>query len=65
MGHVDRLPPRQQCVETVEDERALAAYLQAIEQAQALDRDDVRRRAVEEFGTEHIVDEVILALTKV
>ena len=39
---VDGLPPGRQCVETDEDERALAGYLEAVEQAQAMDRESVR-----------------------
>ncbi len=39
---VDRLPPGQQCVETDEDERALAGYVEAVEQAQAMGRESVR-----------------------
>jgi len=35
---VDRLPPKRQCVESEEDERALGQYIDAIRQAQAMDR---------------------------
>ena len=48
---VDRLPPGRQCAETDEDVRALAVFLDAIEQAQAMDRHRVRERAAEEFDS--------------
>jgi hypothetical protein len=42
---VDRLPPGRQCAESDDDERALAAFMEAIEQAQSLDGQSVRNRA--------------------
>ena len=62
---VDRLPPGRQCVETDDDERALGVFLDAIEQAQAMDRQSVRDRAAEQFDTERIVDSVITAVNTV
>ena len=62
---VDRLPPGRPCVETEEDERGLAVFLHAIEQAQAMDRQDVRRRAVEEYDCERITGQVIAAPAEV
>ncbi len=62
---VDRFPPGRQCVETDEDERALAGYMEAVHQVQAIDRADVRRRAAEEFDTDRIADQVIAALARV
>jgi len=62
---VDRLPPGRQCVETDEDERALAVFLDAIQQAQVMDRADVRRRAVGEFESEWIADRAIGALGRI
>jgi hypothetical protein len=59
---VDRLPPGQQCVETDDDERALAVFMEAIEQTQAMDRADVRCRAAELFDTDRIMDAVITSL---
>ncbi len=44
---VDRLPPGRQCAESDDDVRALAVFMEAIEQAQALDRHSVRDRAAE------------------
>jgi hypothetical protein len=61
---VDRLPPGRQCVETDEDERALVAYVEAIEQAQAMDRQAVRHIAASQFHDECIVDQVTVALVK-
>jgi hypothetical protein len=49
-------------VESEEDERALGVFLDAIEQAQAMDRADVRRQAAEDFDTERIADQVVGAL---
>ena len=60
---VDRLPPGRQCVETDADERALAGYLEAIEQAQAMDRESVRQNAMKAFDTERIVETVVDVLT--
>ena len=57
---VNRLPPGRACVESAEDEAALAAYLDAIHQAQSFDRAEVRFRAAERFATGRIVD-VLLA----
>ena len=62
---VDRLPPGRQCVETDEDERALAGYLEAIEQAQAMDREAVRQLSAEQFDSRRIVEQVIATLATV
>ncbi len=43
----------------------LAVYLAAIEQAQAMDRADLRGRAAEELETERIAGRVVAALGKV
>jgi len=51
---VDRLAPGQKCVETDEDEWALAVFMEAIEQAQTLDRHSVRDRAGQEFDTDRM-----------
>ena len=59
---VDRLPPGQQCVETDEDEQGLAAFMESIEQTQAMDRADVQCRAAELFDTDRIMDAVITSL---
>ena len=58
---VDRLPPGHQCAESDEDVRALADVMEAIEQAQTLDRHSVRDRAAEEFDSDRIVDSIITA----
>ncbi len=60
---VDRLPPGRQCVETDADERALAGYLEAVEQAQAMDRESVRENAMKAFDTEHIAKTVVGVLS--
>ena len=59
---VDRLPPGRQCAESDEDVRALAVFMEAIEQAQAMDRHSVRDRAAEQFDTDRIVDSIITAV---
>jgi hypothetical protein len=59
---VDRLPPGRPCAESDDDVRALAVFMEAIEQAQALDRHVVRDRAAEEFDTDRIVDSVVQLL---
>jgi len=59
---VDRLPPGRQCVANDDDERALAAYLDALRQAQAMDRRAVRVAAAEQFDTEKIAQACVLAL---
>jgi len=62
---VDRLPPGRQCVANAGDEQALANYLAALLQAQAMDRRAVRSVAAAQFGTEQIEDAVIDALDRV
>jgi hypothetical protein len=59
---VDRLPPGRQCAESDDDVRALAVFMEAIEQAQSLDRHGVRDRAAEKFATGRIVDSSLQAL---
>ena len=44
--------------------QALAAFMEAIEQAQALDRHSVRDQAAREFDTDQIVDSIIAAVNK-
>ena len=61
---VDRLPPGRQCAESDDDVRALAGYMEAIEQAHSLDRHVVRVRAASEFDTDRIVDSVVTAVNK-
>ena len=62
---VDRLPPGRQCAESDADVRALAVFMEAIEQAQSLDRHSVRDRAAQQFDTDGNVDSVITALDNV
>jgi hypothetical protein len=62
---VGRLPPGRQCVETDEDERALAVYMDAIALAQSMDRESVRLRASGQFATACIADQVIATLAGV
>ena len=59
---VDRLPPGRQCVANEDDEKALAAYLAALAQVQAMDRRSVHAAAAERFATERIADTVLAAL---
>ena len=61
---VDRLPPGRQCAETDDDVRALAVLMEAIEQAQVLDRHSVREQAAAEFDNCHIVDSVLTMLMR-
>ena len=62
---VDRLPPGAHCAESDEDVRALAVFMEAIEQAQAMDRHSVRDRVALEFDSDRMVDSVITALNMV
>ena len=48
---VDRFPPGQQCAETDEDERTLAVFLEAIEEAQTMDCHGVRDRVCNSTAT--------------
>ena len=59
---VDRLPPGRHCAESDADVRALAGFLEAIEQAQAMDRHSVRERAAEHFQTNGIMQQLITTL---
>ena len=61
-GGVGRLPSGRRCVETERDERALAVYLEAIRQAQTMDREAIHECAREESRTDHTVKTVITAL---
>jgi hypothetical protein len=49
---VDRLPPGRQCAESADDVRALAVFMEAIEEALALDRHIVRDRAAKQFDND-------------
>ena len=49
-------------MESDDDVRALAAFKEAIEQAQSMDRHSVREWAAREFDTDQIVDGVVQAL---
>ena len=62
---VDRLLPRRRCAEADDDVRALAVFIEAIEEAQAMDRQRVRERAAREFDTDRIVDSAIASLSSV
>ena len=44
--------------------RALAAFMEAIEQAQSMDRHSVRDRAARQFSTDRIVESIITAVNK-
>ncbi len=61
---IDRLPPGRQCAESDDDVRALAVFMEAIEQAQAMDRQSVRDRAAWQFDTDRIMDSIITAVNK-
>ena len=61
---VDRLPPGRQCAESDDDVRALAVFMEAIEQAQAMDRQSVRDRAAWQFDTDRMMDSIITAVNK-
>lgn len=59
---VGRLPPRTHCGESADDVRALVVFMEAISQAQAMDRHCVRDRGAVEFNSDWIVDSVITAV---
>lgn len=61
---MDRLPPGRQCAESGNDVRALAVFMEAIEEAQAANRHSVRDRAAEQFDTDRIVESIITAVNK-
>ncbi len=61
---MDRLPPGRQCAESDKDMRVLAAFMDALEQAQTLDRYSVRDRAADQFDSDRIVDSIITAVNK-
>ena len=62
---MDRLPPGRQCAESDEDVRALAVFMEAIEQAHTMDRQSVRQRTTVDFGSRKIVDSVVKSLETV
>jgi hypothetical protein len=49
-------------VESEDDEAALVAYMDALAQAQAFDRQHVRARAVADFQTTGVIDQLIKTL---
>lgn len=59
---MDRLPPGAHCAESDDDVRALADFMEAIAQAQSMDRHSVRDLAAREFDTDRIVASVVEAL---
>ena len=61
---MDLLAPGAHSAESDDDVRALAVFMESIEQAQALDCHSVRDRAGEQFDTDRIVDSVITAANK-
>jgi hypothetical protein len=62
---VDRLPPGASCVECDADALALDAFIDAIEQAQTIDRPSVRAIAAEQFDTTRIVDGLLESLSSI
>lgn len=56
---VDRLPPGASCVECDADAVALDDFIDAIDQAQTIDRPSVRAIAAEHFNTRSIVDSLL------
>ena len=52
-------------MESDDDVRALAVFMESIEQAQAMDRHRVRDRAAEQFDTDKIVGSIITAVNTV
>ena len=59
---MDRLAPGRQCAESDDDVRMLGIFMEAIEQAQAMDRHRLRDRAAGDFDSDRIVDSVITLL---
>lgn len=57
-----RLPTGRRGAESDQDVRALAVFMEAIEEAQSLDRQCVRERAAEEFTTERIAGSILTAV---
>ena len=59
---VDRLPPGREAVSSDVEENALSAYFEALQQAQSLDRQQVRSEGATEFDTSGTVDRLITIL---
>lgn len=59
---VDRPPPGRACIESDDNEACLAAFMDAVEKAATMDRDQLRSAAVFEFDASRIVDSVLDAL---
>jgi hypothetical protein len=62
---VDRLPPGASCVECDADALALETFVDAIEQAQTIDRPTVRSIAAEQFNTASILDGLLNSLSSI
>jgi hypothetical protein len=59
---VERLPPARQCVTSDDDAVQLQLFMDAVQQAQAMDRQAVRAHAADSFAPRRIVDSVVAAL---
>ena len=59
---VDRLPPGRNCIVTDDDEACLRKYMETVQRAATLDRNDVRSKAAFEFADGRIVDRLIMCL---
>lgn len=59
---VERLPPGRKWMVNDDDEACLCLYLDAIHQAESLERQDVRSHAAADFATGSIVDGLITTL---
>ena len=61
---MDRLPPGASLCRIGRRRAALTGFMEAIEEAQALDRHSVRDRATRQFDSDRIVDSIITAVNK-
>ena len=59
---VERLPPGRQRIENEADAAALVAYMDALVQAQAIERQRVRAQAADDFQTTTIIDQLVTRL---
>lgn len=61
---VDRLPPGRSCIVNESDEFALESYLNALDRAMAMRRDEIRARATQIYRTDQIVADIIDSLDR-
>ncbi|MCZ2341702.1 MAG: hypothetical protein LC104_07885 [Bacteroidales bacterium] len=59
---VERLPPGKECIRNDTEKKTLTLYLEAVRQAQTMDRRVIREEAAKRFAPRHITDTILTVL---